>query len=864
MAKVKNLQIGLQKGTDHTIYAKWEFDDQGKVTSTKIKEGTVVTIKKGSTYYNGVDIPDWVEAKKWIVDEIAGDRVVINKSVDGNNAIRSPININNLLVDGEETAVKANTCDHYEVVWYYATGDGVWFSGGSSNVTIKNAVYTKPSNATKVKVFVKPVSKTYKVNNKDTYYWTGIFESVEYVVPSIADRAPEDISVSEVSINKYTLTAIVKDIEDVRADQIEFYVVKGDSKFKTGVVNVKTQRAVFSCSVTAGGNYRVRCRAINLVGGTKLYGSWSLYSDEVTTIPTAVSNVKCSALSETSIQVKWDKSTNAESYVVEYTTDKTYFDTNQSETTQRTVDINKAIITGLDDGQTWFFRVKAVNDVGDSAWSEIVSKVIGLKPAAPTTWSSTTTAIVGDKVDLYWVHNTEDGSKQTGAEIELTINNNTETIVFTNNSDDDDEYKIYTHSLDLSDYNDGAEILWRIRTKGITDKYGPWSTQRTIVLYAPPTLSLVLNPTKQVMGKWLMDTFNFETDSIYTAYTEDVIETLPYTIVANSGPTSQTPISYHVSVTAEKTHKATDYNGETVIIRKGEEIYSKVFNVNDRSFTFALNASDITFKNNQKYKVTVTVAMNSGLTAVDSEVFTVKWYDYNYEPNASVSIDNNALCAYISPFCRKSDGKLFDNVVLSVYRREYNGSFTEIASDVENDGSVTVTDPHPALDYARYRIVARHKDLNIIGYEDLPGIPIGEPSIVIQWDEKWTEFDYNEKSEAETPPWSGSLLRLPYNVDITEEGSPDVSLVKYIGREHPVTYYGTQKGENGNWSCVIPSTDKETLYALRRLRSWSGDVYVREPSGSGYWANITVSMSIKHRELVIPVSFIVNRVEGGI
>ena len=60
----------------------------------------------------------------------------------------------------------------------------------------------------------------------------------------------------------------------------------------------------------------------------------------------------------------------------------------------------------------------------------------------------------------------------------------------------------------------------------------------------------------------------------------------------------------------------------------------------------------------------------------------------------------------------------------------------------------------------------------------------------------------------------------------------------------------------------IPKEDKQTLYALRRLAAWAGDVYVREPSGSGYWASITVSFSQTHRELTIPITINITRVEG--
>ena len=107
------------------------------------------------------------------------------------------------------------------------------------------------------------------------------------------------------------------------------------------------------------------------------------------------------------------------------------------------------------------------------------------------------------------------------------------------------------------------------------------------------------------------------------------------------------------------------------------------------------------------------------------------------------------------------------------------------------------------------------------------------------------------------------MLKLPYNIDVSDNHASDVSLIKYIGRQHPVSYYGTQRGETSSWNVEIPKDNIETLYAIRRLAVWMGDVYVREPSGSGYWANISVSFSQTHCKLTIPVSFSITRVEGG-
>lgn len=114
------------------------------------------------------------------------------------------------------------------------------------------------------------------------------------------------------------------------------------------------------------------------------------------------------------------------------------------------------------------------------------------------------------------------------------------------------------------------------------------------------------------------------------------------------------------------------------------------------------------------------------------------------------------------------------------------------------------------------------------------------------------------------PLWSGSLVKLPYNIDVSDKNGVDVSLVEYIGRKRPVSYYGTQLGETSSWKTEIPRGDIDTLYALRRLAVYTGDVYIREPSGTGYWANVAVSISQTHCEVKIPISFDITRVEGGI
>lgn len=844
--------------------------------------------------------------------------------------------------------------ENYEVMWYYHTGDGIWFIGSDSTSEQKQSTYSYPSNANKVKFKVKPVSKKRTVNDKETSYWTANWSTEK--IYNISDRPPADPPTPDVKIENNKLTATLNNLE-VYADSIQFQIVKDNTKvFKTGTAKIITSSASYSCAVTAGSEYKVRCRAVK----GKTYSAWSDYSANQGTGPAAPGGIaSLKALSETSVQLDWDTVANAKNYEIQYTTKKMYFDSS-TEVKTATVDAtvaSHAEITGLETGHEYFFRVRATNEDGESAWTEIKSIVVGKDPVAPTTWSSTTTAIVGEPLNLYWVHNAQDGSSQTFAELELYIDGVKEEYTIENTREEDEKDKTSVYPIDTSKYSEGVKIQWRVRTAGITKTYGDWSVQRTIDIYASPTLEL--NVTDKD-GELL-----------------ETLTSFPFYIYGLTGPNTQSPIGYYVSITSNEIYETVDNVGNKKVVNIGEAVYSKYFDITD-ALLVECSANNMNLENNISYTVTCTASMNSGLTVEESSEFTVAWTELDCEVNAEISVDKETVTASIRPYCESyqagyykvelgdetyvvtdeavdiynisnlytstgeivylgateqcfhyctvytddegnfieptyhtvenssgeykvgtiisnpdaieqfhtSTGELvlmgstpegetiyycmvekrtaFENVLLSVYRREFDGTFTELATGIDSSKQIFITDPHPALDFARYRVVGIVQDTGTVNYTDIPAYPVGEKAIIIQWDEAWSYFDTTNEDALEQPPWSGSLLRLPYNIDVSDTNSSDVSLIEYIGRKHPVSYYGTQLGESATWNVDIDKKDEETLYALRRLKLWMGDVYVREPSGSGYWANIKVSFSQKHLDVVIPVTLTLTRVEGGV
>lgn len=856
MARVVQIErMGIQNGGSDQFYVVWKFATTASgpkpSAQSSVKVGSYVSIKQGAKWYNGVGIPGFVFQKKWKVIEIRGDRAVLGQSEDGRQNIMSPIHVKYIGGEGDSSSSESGgyeTVDHYELKWWYDSGNGDWFENGTETTTHLAAVHTIPKNAIKMRFCITPVAKTYRKkvgkSEQDVPYWQGAPTFRDY---NVLDSKPDGLGAPTVVIDKYKLTASYYNISDPKTDMIEFEVYKTGlndyqytNRFDIGEVYVVQARAEFITNIEPGYKYSVRARSVNIVGGGKNRGEWSPFSSETNTMPASVTNVYVEVQSSTSVKVSWGEVNTADEYVVEYATDRNYFDSS-SHVSSMTVKNTYAYITGLEKGKTWYFRVAAKNEKGQSAFSDVVFKIIGTKPNPPTTWSLTTTAVVGEPVVLYWTHNTEDGSKQTEAQVEVVVNGSAEIITVDSNADANDEFtdvnKIYSYKVKDALLRDGAEIQWRVRTRGITYEYSDWSIRRTINVYAPPTLSMVAGDATGVLRHF------------------------PYPIRLNAGPNSQKALSWHLSIISDSEYETLNQNGERLHVSIGTEVFSKVIVATSNSITYDLMPSDVVLENGQSYILNATVSMNSGLIANQNQMFMVSWDVDTYDTDAGVSIDEKLLCAYITPHAYDKNGDMPEDAVLSVYRREPDGAFVEIATDIPNNGYSSVTDPHPSLDYARYRIVARNKSTGVVSFSDLPGVLVDEKAIIIQWDEDWTQFDYPFGEEVMTPPWQGSMLKLLGNVDTSENYDMDASFVEYIGRKNPVSYYGTQRGVSASWSTDIPKEDKETLYTLRRLADWDGNVYVREPNGTGYLANVKVNWSIKHKEVIIPVNIEVKKVE---
>lgn len=830
MANIAKItEFGIQPGTTKTINVKWSFSKKVKVNSS--------------------DIPD-------------------------------------------SNGTAKETLKEFKYEWNYYTGDGIKLVGSHGTQTGKTMSYGAPENATTVKFRVKPISKTYTTESKRTEeykdsngkkktrevkittthsYWKGEWSpwrTMKFTAPSIPPVPTVELKRDD---NSYFLTARV-DVYDSKAEYIEFVVVQNNTSvsFCQTVKKVENTASVEVRGLQNGSEYKVKCRAKRTppasVQGiqageykpddTGWESDYTEYSSPVYTPPNPTTITHIYGTSPTSVRLTWNGVMYATSYKVEYTTNPEYFDTSSSNVGSTEITVGtEANITGLESGKTHYFRVLVCNGTGESQPSEIVNVTIGEAPAAPTTWSLLSTAKYGERIPVYWVHNTKDSSKQRKAQICASYNGIDTYIDIDNPSFGSDNYEenlTSEYPLDTTPCGGDGTIKWKVRTMGIMEAWSPWSIERSIKVYVAPEITINSN-------------LELGDPSILHRY--------PMNITLSTNVSKQKPISYSLFIIANQPYCTVDESGQELIVSVGDMVFRKNYDVNDASIDISLTPGDVNLANGLCYTIVAAVTTDAGLTDEKTLTFVTSFEYSDYKVDAELMWDNYMKSASIRPWCdiveyddndEMTSCELAEDVSLAVYRREPDGSFTLVQNGIPNDYATTIIDPHPSLDYMRYRVVATNAKSGEMEYDDIPMEYVGEKSIIIQWNESWSNYNmFLDRSDEELVQAS-SLLMLPFNIDINEEYSPDVKHVEYIGRKNPVGYFGTQQGVTANWKTDIIKSDTETLNLLRRLAVYKGTVYVREPSGVGYNATIKVSMSQTHCQPTIPVNLSITKVEGGV
>jgi hypothetical protein len=131
--------------------------------------------------------------------------------------------------------------------------------------------------------------------------------------------------------------------------------------------------------------------------------------------PAAPADLHATAVTASEIDLAWtDKSTNEDGFKIER---KTGASGTWSQIDTVGANVTAYDDTGLTEGTTYFYRIRAYNDIGDSDYSNEAGVAILTRPAAPT--DLTAEAVNERRVDLAW---TDHSGSESGFRIERKVN----------------------------------------------------------------------------------------------------------------------------------------------------------------------------------------------------------------------------------------------------------------------------------------------------------------------------------------------------------------------------------------------------------------------------------------------------------
>lgn len=290
--------------------------------------------------------------------------------------------------------------------------------------------------------------------------------------------------------------------------------------------------------LTANTQYFYRVRAINGAGN-------STYTAEATvrtSAPTAPRTLVATAASTTQINLTWvDASTNETGFQIERSlTSGSGF----ALITTTTANVTSFSNTGLTPGTQYFYRVRAINAVGNSAFTSTVNTTTAI-PNAPT--APTATAASTTRINLTWI---DASNNETGFQIERSLTSGTGFALVTTTAAN-------VTSFGNTGLTANTQYFYRIRATNAlgSSAFTSEVSARTSIPTAPTTLVATAASANQINLTWV-DASNNETGfrierslSSSTGFALVTTTAANTTSFSNTGLTANTQYFYRVRAT---------------------------------------------------------------------------------------------------------------------------------------------------------------------------------------------------------------------------------------------------------------------------------------------------------------------------
>ena len=455
--------------------------------------------------------------------------------------------------------------------------------------------------------------------------------------------------------------------------------------------------------------------------------------------------------------------------------------------------LQTADMTGI--SGIYYFRARNTRGALVSDWSPISDAVVTLVPPNPPTLTAPTGAVhnytASQTMTCSFVHNPIDGSAQTAAEVAYSTDGGstwTTQSLATQTS----------YTLTLTSSSLGKTYTWRARTKGADPSYSNWSSTRQITVYQQPTVTITLTDGNGVN--------------------------------VTNGTLTDMPLNYSAAITGTGTGSLT---GGTF----AAGAYTEAATVSGTTLVGSVTAAEAQPVNGVTYTVTITAAMDTGLTGVGSVTVTMAFADPQAGTLAVSDADGiETLTVGLEPI---GAGEVAASSI-SVYRVTDSGTVL-LASDLQ--AGDTITDRYAPLNTAyTYRVVTYSTAGASRGIDFANTIPSNS------WMALWGE----KAAYGRLDPSGG--------ISVTR---PKRSRQYFAGRAFPVSYDGVNTGEQHKLTVLLLTKAERDAFA-QFMRDGGRGVY-KSVDGYVFRADFEVSLNEQYTkpERDGTVTLTVTRIDGA-
>lgn len=515
-------------------------------------------------------------------------------------------------------------------------------------------------------------------------------------------------------------------------------------------------------STTAGHAYAYQVRGKNPSGTSDAASAGTAY-----TTPSAPTGVTASAASATTATVD---ATGKPRYVDSYEIQRRTAGDWEALTTAMSLPATVATAAGSNT-----FRVRAKKGELLSGWAESNQITTVARPLAPTITGLSSRYLVGATAAFGWTPNHPDGSEQTQAQVEVTVPAGTVSTATVSGA-------ITSHSI--SNLVSGTYKV-RVRTHGLYDGWGEWSSYSVFEAFAAPTASIT-NPATE----------------------GESIDRLPLGVTWDASD-------------------ATGIQSQLLelLSASGEVLYSTKPASTARSASIGVR--DYQLSNGTSYSIRLTVTAGSSFSATATRTFKTGWT----APAAPILswYHDDDLAAHVTVRFGTEEGAPATSYV-SLTRVDADGNETLLASST-GDNSVVVDRLPPLGTTFRYRATS-HTDYGATGTNEVDCL-IEADALAVNWgdDAGSCEVFTRNISESRSISYDAEVM---FFADGGETGGL------------PVAYPLDNLTQSGTFS--FSTLTRDEFEAARRIVR-QPVVWLRYRWGQVFRAYATLSASEKNKEV---------------